>query len=398
MTLLTPSIVFSLYILTQLSLTYATHLPSDHTLTLSSVPVTTLSPVQNPISSASASTTFPIPDPPPTQQPLEPVAVEEHIELPQLPLQAPIQLGTPAFLYNPYPIAAASSPNLGSHIHPLSIPILILVLIGILCTLNALPFALMPSDPRAASSSSASKPSSSSSSSAKQDPRAAAASSSKDPRASSSSSGGGSSSSSGGGSSSSSSAKPPPQPTPFISANAWMSFFLFCCLVLIILQGPLGLSGETGALPSLPGFRGGANMGGLPGCTGMVAGVVPWCQAVVPAAPVFQPMNPMGSVIVEAATPPPIQVSVPQMGGQGMIAGPNGAGGYSWYANPQPQAQQRQSLTYRASDTADPISVLSRVYSSSDPSRQCTVSASRTASASRPRRCFQHRYALRILS
>ena len=345
MTLLISSIITSIYILTQLSLTYATPQPLDPTLTLNSVSVTTLSPVEHP--STSASTTLLTPDPPlPRQTSLKTV---EQIKLPQLILQAPVQLETPTFAYNPYPIAATSPPTLGFSIHPLSIPILILVVIGFLSTLNALPFTLMPSDPRAASSSSAAKPSSSSSSAAKQDPRAAAAASSKDPRAASSS-GGGSSSSSGGGSSSSSSAKPPPQPTPFISANAWMSFFLFCCLVLIILQGPLGLSGGTGVLPALPGFGGGANMGGLPGCTGMVAGAVPWCQPVVPAAPVFQPMNPMGPVIVEAASPPPIQVAVPQMGGQGMIAGPNGDGGYSWYANPQPQTQQRQSLIPCMSD------------------------------------------------
>jgi hypothetical protein len=76
-------------------------------------------------------------------------------------------------------------------------------------------------------------------------------------------------------------------------------------------------------------------MGGLPGCAGFVAQAVPWCQPVQPApAAIIQPI-PQAPVYVDAAAPP-------QMGGQGIVAGPNGGGGYSWYANPQPQPQPHQ--------------------------------------------------------
>ncbi|KIS00317.1 hypothetical protein L804_01728 [Cryptococcus deuterogattii 2001/935-1] len=62
--------------------------------------------------------------------------------------------------------------------------------------------------------------------------------------------------------SSSSTPKPSsPQSVPTISANAWMSFFLFCCLVLIILQGPLGLTGG-GALPGVAQWAQWPNFGG----------------------------------------------------------------------------------------------------------------------------------------
>ncbi|WVQ70523.1 hypothetical protein IAR50_000042 [Cryptococcus sp. DSM 104548] len=197
------------------------------------------------------------------------------------------------------------------------------------------------------SSSSAPKPSSSSSSAAK-------------PSSSSSSSAKPSSSSSSSGSSSSSSSAPKsasPQAMPTISANAWMSFFLFCCLVLIILQGPLGLTGG-GTMPGVaqwaqwPNLGGGwwsgwGGMGGAPGCVGVVAGVVPWCQQA-PAAPQpnFRIPQPQVQIQQVYSSPPAARYYAPQprvinyqqtqgaqMGGQGGFATPEGGAGWSWFAN-----------------------------------------------------------------
>ncbi|WWC92141.1 uncharacterized protein L201_007095 [Kwoniella dendrophila CBS 6074] len=185
------------------------------------------------------------------------------------------------------------------------------------------------------SSSSAAKPSSSSSSSS----RPSGSSSSSSSRPSSSSSGSGSSGSGGGTS--------PPQPIPVITANAWMSFFLFCCLVLIILQGPLGLTGPSNILPTF-GLNGYSNVvGGMPGCIGVVSNYVPWCQQQQQqyVQPVIQPQEPQAQIQVQQVIqnsnggnviPGRAYINVPpnnQMGGQGGFATPNGGGGWSWYSN-----------------------------------------------------------------
>ncbi|ORX34443.1 hypothetical protein BD324DRAFT_653220 [Kockovaella imperatae] len=230
---------------------------------------------------------------------------------------------------------AGSSPWL----HPLALVLLLLAFLGFISTLDALPFQIMPS------SSSAPKPSSSSSSS-KERP-----SSSKDRPTSSSSSSSRPSSSS---SSSSSSAKPP-QATPYITANAWMSFFLFVCLVLIILQGPLGLTGGSGLGNFWPGSPS--------WCAGNLGASVPWCQTYPPYPPAAGYVAPLGKAIPMVGSPlsPPIAVTpviqvqqaqapqvivhdqqqqMPQVGGQGIIATPGGEGGYSWYANPPQTPRQ----------------------------------------------------------
>ncbi|WVF68143.1 hypothetical protein IAT40_002906 [Kwoniella sp. CBS 6097] len=181
------------------------------------------------------------------------------------------------------------------------------------------------------SSSSAAKPSSSSAS------KPSSSSSSSKPSSSSSSSS----------SSSKEAAKPPsPQPVPTISANAWMSFFLFCCLVLIILQGPLGLTGGS-IVPTLPSFGAGAGwLGGMPGCVGVVAGMVPWCN--LPQAAAQPPPQPQIQVQQVVQQNPYDQRPVHiygggggmgdhQLGGQGHFATPGGGGGWSWYSN-QPGA------------------------------------------------------------
>ncbi|WVN89582.1 uncharacterized protein L203_104809 [Cryptococcus depauperatus CBS 7841] len=182
----------------------------------------------------------------------------------------------------------------------------------------------------------------------------------------------GSSSSSSGSSGSSSSSSVPkpssPQPYPHITANAWMSFFLFCCLVLIILQGPLGLTGG-GVFPGVsqwtqwPSLGGGLwnGLAGAPGCVGVVSGMVPWCQQQQPAPmqAVAQPQVQVQQVIQNAAPPqyPPAAPRVvtynggggvpAQMGGQGGFATPEGGGGWSWYANgPSPARAARQEYIY----------------------------------------------------
>lgn len=93
----------------------------------------------------------------------------------------------------------------------------------------------------------------------------------------------------------------------------------------------------------------------MPGCNGVVAAAVPWCQPVAPVAAVA-PMAPVAQVMAVpqmvpqmgyAVTQPQVVVhqhqryryAPPQMGGQGYVASPNGGGGYSWYANPYPQGQ-----------------------------------------------------------
>ena len=153
-----------------------------------------------------------------------------------------------------------------------------------------------------------------------------------------------------------------------------MSFFLFCCLVLIILQGPLGLSGigtaavtgGAGGLSVFGNFGGGngVNLGGGIGCGGMAAGYVPWCQQVG-----------VGGMGIVSAQPIPIQQQVqvqqvpavvhhhhpgvvrqvqqvqpgysytpeaPAYGAQGSISLPGGGGGRwsSWYGYPVQQYRQ----------------------------------------------------------
>lgn len=223
---------------------------------------------------------------------------------------------------------------------PLSIILIFCAVLGFISTFTTSPFSFQMSSssskpPGSSSSSSTSKPSSSSSSP----------------------------------SSPSSAPKPSsPQPVPTISANAWMSFFLFCCLVLIILQGPLGLTGG-GALPGVaqwtqwPKFGGGGGggwwtgwdglgLGGAPGCVGVVAGMVPWCQPQVQQPPPQPPLVPplsqvqIQQIVQNPPLPPyyqsPRQRIVShqpaagvgaQMGGQGGFATPEGGGGWSWYAN-----------------------------------------------------------------
>ncbi|ODN82730.1 hypothetical protein L202_01014 [Cryptococcus amylolentus CBS 6039] len=213
------------------------------------------------------------------------------------------------------------------------------------------------------SSSSSAKPSSSSGAK----PSSSSSSSAAKPSSSSSSAAKPSSSSSSSGSSSSSSSTPKPaspQSMPTISANAWMSFFLFCCLVLIILQGPLGLTGG-GSLPGVaqwgqwPNWGGGwwtgtggwGVMGGAPGCVGFVAGVVPWCHPQPPIQPQPQPILRITQPQVIHQYSPPIARYLPQpqpqqprvvsyqqtqgsqMGGQGGFATPEGGAGWSWFAN-----------------------------------------------------------------
>ncbi|WWC65356.1 uncharacterized protein I303_107974 [Kwoniella dejecticola CBS 10117] len=210
------------------------------------------------------------------------------------------------------------------------------------------------------SSSSSAKPSCSSSSSSK--PSSSSSSSSSRPSGSGSSSRPSSSSSSGGSSGGSGSGSAPPQPVPTISANAWMSFFLFCCLVLIILQGPLGLTGPGNSL--LPGFPGVPSIGGMgmgmnmpmPGCAGVVSGYVPWCQPQPQVAQAAQP-QPQFQVQQVVQNPPTVYNGAGagvNMGGQGGFASPNGGGGWSWYSNgggpvrqPVYHTPQQRSVQYQ---------------------------------------------------
>ncbi|EIW69822.1 hypothetical protein TREMEDRAFT_61592 [Tremella mesenterica DSM 1558] len=180
------------------------------------------------------------------------------------------------------------------------------------------------SDPKAAAAAQAAKEKA-----AKEQAAAKGGSSSSGSGSSSSRPSSSSSSSSSGGSSSSSSPSPKPSvATPQISANAWMSFFLFVCLCLIILQGPLGLTASAPAASLGGGWFGSSNSGGtggwggLPGC-GMGVVMMPWCSNPV------QPAIGGGGAGGGGG-----------MGGQGGFALPGGGGGWSWYANPQQQGVQ----------------------------------------------------------
>ncbi|KAK4688630.1 hypothetical protein P7C73_g1471, partial [Tremellales sp. Uapishka_1] len=228
-----------------------------------------------------------------------------HVEIEESPVS------DPAVIYVPYAVPTTSP---SAFLHPITLFIFVIAFLGFVSTLASLPFSLMSSSakPSSSSSSSSSKPSSSSSSS----------------KPSSSSS------------SSSSSTPKPSSTTPYISPNAWMSFFLFCCLVLIILQGPLGLTGN--GLPGLPVPGGlGLGLGGMPGCAGLVN--MPWCQGQVPQQ---QPAPIVNVQTMNAPVPPPYQPMpapyqpVPQMGGQASYGiGPHG-GQYSWYATSNPYQPQ----------------------------------------------------------
>ncbi|WWC98740.1 hypothetical protein V866_005633 [Kwoniella sp. B9012] len=230
---------------------------------------------------------------------------------------------TTQILYLPIPPAPSRPSPL---LHPLAIILILCSILGFISTLINLPFATFGMS----SSSSSAKPSSSSS-------KPSSSSSSSSSRPSSSSSGSGSSFSS----SSSSKPSPAPQPVPTIPANAWMSFFLFCCLVLIILQGPLGLTGGN-ILPSfstLPSFGYGYGYGGMPGCAGMVSTYVPWCQQQPVPQTAQQPSQIQVQQVVQntpgsyGVGPGPMGAPQYQMGGQGGFASPNGGGGWNWYSN-----------------------------------------------------------------
>ncbi len=262
----------------------------DRTITTASISVTSL--IDQPTSLTEAS--------PPTQ-----TVFHESVNHPE-----------PEVIYAPstiYPI-----PGVNPLLHFIGILILVISVLGFISTFSILPFSLhaMSSSQKPSSSSSSRDPSKSSSSSASK-PSSSSSSSSSKPSSSSSSS----------------SSSKPPTPTPYISPNAWMSFFLFCCLVLIILQGPLGLTGN--GVPALP-FGGGAGfggvgvgipnlaMGGLPGCVGFIANAVPWCQQ-------------QGTTInVQTAPAPPVQVVQQQ---QPVLIPQN-----TWYANAQPQQRKLSIL------------------------------------------------------
>lgn len=246
------------------------------------------------------------------------------------------------------PSALVTATSTNPFITPLSIFPSGLTILALLTVLPQAPFSLSRKAPAAMPSSSS-------------DPRAAQASSSSSSREKSSSSSSSSSRDRPSSSSSSSSAAPPSAPGPpqgpYISANAWMSFFLFCCLVLIILQGPLGLSNigmpnpaaglGLGGVPALGGLTGGI------GCQGMAAAYVPWCAT---PAMGLQPVQAMAvqQPVVAAAAPavvhhhhaPPVvhrrYTSQPRYahgqgyGAQGSIAMPGGGGQWSSWYNPRP--------------------------------------------------------------
>ncbi|OXG34167.1 hypothetical protein C367_00775 [Cryptococcus neoformans Ze90-1] len=269
------------------------------------------------------------------------VTQEQHIPQPNI---VPIQLSREPqqFPTNTETIdLPTSQPPQGVPLYaqPLSIILIFCAVLGFISTFTTSPFSFQMS-------SSSSKPPGSSSSSSTSKPSSSSSSPSSAPKPSS------------------------PQPVPTISANAWMSFFLFCCLVLIILQGPLGLTGG-GALPGVaqwtqwPKFGGGGGggggwwtgwdglgLGGAPGCVGVVAGMVPWCQPQVQQPPPQPPLVPplsqvqIQQIVQNPPLPPhyqsprqrivshqpPAGVGA-QMGGQGGFATPEGGGGWSWYAN-----------------------------------------------------------------
>ncbi|WWC72458.1 uncharacterized protein I206_106420 [Kwoniella pini CBS 10737] len=304
---------------------------TDPTLTIerSSISVTTDSSL--PTSQDSLAATQPKPSilTPPQQQfkqiPIQPPFIVNNNPQPQPTETQVIYLQT----FN-HSLPQGASPFL----HPLAVILILCSILGFISVLLTLPFNLpgmssSSSSSKQPSSSSSPKPSSSSSSSSK--PSSSSSSSSSSSRPSSSSSSG-------------SPMASPPQPIPTISANAWMSFFLFCCLVLIILQGPLGLTGNS-ILPGFPStFIGGyksipnvlPNIGNtLPGCIGIVSGYVPWCQQEQqPQIQVQQliqnpSINYDGNRVLYGS-------GIPQglnMGGQGGFSSSNGGGNWNWYSN-----------------------------------------------------------------
>lgn len=159
-----------------------------------------------------------------------------------------------------------------------------------------------------------------------------------------------------------------------------MSFFLFVCLLLIILQGPLGLSAAATAA-MVPPLGLGVAAAAAPaygyagiGCGGYLGTAVqlPWCAPAVPVVQPawdcsgvacaramphahahvqhvqhFQPVQriirrqvlhaePEPEVIVERERERPYRYAAPghQMGGKGYVASPGGGAGFEWYANP----------------------------------------------------------------
>ncbi|WVQ87796.1 hypothetical protein IAS59_001525 [Cryptococcus gattii] len=291
---------------------------------------------ENPIDTLWASTNTAVPI----------VTREQHIpqlnvlsvQLPRKPQQLPNPI--PAHTETIHLPTPQQSQGVSPFIHPLSIILIICAVLGFISTFTTSPFSFQMS------SSSSSKPSGSSSSPSNTKPSSSSSSSPSTPKPTS------------------------PQPVPTISANAWMSFFLFCCLVLIILQGPLGLTGG-GALSGVaqsaqrPNFGGewwtgwgglgsGLGLGGAPGCVGVVAGLVPWCQPQVHQSPPQLARTwPLPQVQIQQIVqnppplppphyPPPRQRIVSyrpaagagsQMGGQGGFPTPEGGGGWSWYVN-----------------------------------------------------------------
>lgn len=290
---------------------------------------------KNPIDTLWASANIPVPI----------ITREQHIpqlngvsvQLPRKPQQLPNPIPTHTeSIHLPTP---QQSQGVSPFIHPLSIILIICAVLGFISTFTTSPFSFQMS------SSSSSKPLASSSSPSSSKPSSSSSSSST-PKPSS------------------------PQSVPTISANAWMSFFLFCCLVLIILQVPLGLTGG-GALPGVaqwaqwPNFGGewwtgwgglgsGLGLGGAPGCVGVVAGMVPWCQPQVHQSPPQLPRTPplpqvqIQQIVQNPPPLPPPHYSPPQqriinyqpaagagsqMGSQGGFSTPEGGGGWSWYVN-----------------------------------------------------------------
>lgn len=115
-----------------------------------------------------------------------------------------------------------------------------------------------------------------------------------------------------------------------------------------------------GAAPAPVGM-GGFTLGGMPGCQGMVASMVPWCNSPQAQAQIQMQLAAQQAVmgianpyaqpqVIYANTSPmeqaPIIINAPpqqrqyaqrprehQMGGQGQIATPGGGAGWSWYAD-----------------------------------------------------------------
>ncbi|WRT70550.1 uncharacterized protein IL334_007548 [Kwoniella shivajii] len=300
----------------------------------------------------------------PAYNPPAPTATQTLIHTQNVYIPVPVPGPASAPVIHPgIPALQGPSPFL----HPLAVILILCSILGFISVLITLPFDLP-------GMSSSSKPSVSSSTSSSSPKPSSSSSSSSKPSSSSSSS-----------SSSKESPKPSaPQPVPTISANAWMSFFLFCCLVLIILQGPLGLTGNSlvptlplpfGGVPTIPGGGVGIgggwgwgmnngignSFGGMPGCVGVVSNYVPWCQQqqqqqqqpqsqiqvqqIVQQQPQVPPSVYGGVVPGVIAQPQPQN----QMGGQGQFASPGGGGGWSWYSDqPGSQVVRQQPAYYPA--------------------------------------------------